>query len=260
MRSASSNSGDASTTTCGGTRTSAVAPPPSLRSRSKTTPFHPTHSQPRWTRFGGGRQIDREEAASGILRRIFGERLTVDQKDFPMSFRASMFAAATVFASMTATVAATASIARAQAPAPRFKVLVIGGINYKNYVSRFASGTVRVEDSAHPVLKDVPANFPISTEEWYIWDRSPRARVHVLASVDESTYEFVDASESGIRMGDHPVIWTNDKLRARNLYIFMGHHPNLFANAAYTTFLTNAIMSLAHHPHTIFFNHEAYTL
>src|SRR5258708_14503459 len=125
MRSASSNSGDASTTTCGRTRTSAVAPPTSLRSRSKTTPFHPTPSQPRWTRFGGGRQIDREEAASGILRRIFGERLTVDQKDFPMSFRASMFAAATVFASMTATVAATASIARAQAPAPRFKVLVI---------------------------------------------------------------------------------------------------------------------------------------
>jgi type 1 glutamine amidotransferase len=131
---------------------------------------------------------------------------------------------------------------------PWFFNNLIGGINYKNYVSKFASGTVRVEDSAHPVLKDVPANFPISTEEWYIWDRSPRARVHVLASVDESTYEFVDASQSGIRMGDHPVIWTNDKLRARNLYIFMGHHPNLFANAAYTTLLTNSIMWLANKP------------
>ena len=105
-----------------------------------------------------------------------------------------------------------------------------------------------MEDSAHPVLKDVPANFPISTEEWYTWDRSPRARVHVLASVDESTYEFVDASQRGIRMGDHPVIWTNDKLKARNLYIFMGHHPNLFANAAYTTLLTNSIMWLANKP------------
>ena len=118
---------------------------------------------------------------------------------------------------------------------PWFDDNLLGGINYKNYVSKFASGIVRVEDAAHPVLKNVPANFPITTEEWYIWDRSPRARVHVLASVDESTYEFVDASQSGIRMGDHPVIWTNDRLRARNLYIFMGHHPNLFANAAYTT-------------------------
>ena len=277
-----------------------------------------------------------------------------------MPFRASIFAAATVCAFMTAAVAATTSIARAQAPAPRFKVLVIaeridpksadgneihrpyveaaerwlaklaadsnftvsylespntisdtmlgtvdviwqmnytpfrwnatakaalekyldggkggwlgvhhaslygsavtdetwpwffqnllGGINYKNYVSKFASGIVRVEDSTHPVLKGVPASFPVSTEEWYIWDRSPRANVHVLASVDESSYAFVDGSQSGIRMGDHPVVWTNDKLRARNLYIFMGHHPNLFANAAYTTLLTNSIMWLANKP------------
>ncbi|MDB4888370.1 MAG: glycosyl hydrolase, partial [Gemmatimonadetes bacterium] len=232
-----------------------------------------------------GLRVRDYRAASGTLRRIFGERLTAEQKDFPMFFPASIFAAAMVFASMTATVAATASIARAQAPAPRFKVLVIaelvdprnageneihrpyveaaktwlaklaadsnftvsylespntitdamlstvdviwqmnytpfrwnatakaalekyldggkggwlgdhhaslygsavtsetwpwfdnnllGGINYKNYGSRFASGTVRVEDSAHPVLKDVPANFRIATEEWYIWDRSP---------------------------------------------------------------------------------------
>ena len=42
-----------------------------------------------------------------------------------MSFPASILAAATVFASMTVTVGVTASIARAQSPAPRFKVLVI---------------------------------------------------------------------------------------------------------------------------------------
>jgi type 1 glutamine amidotransferase len=127
---------------------------------------------------------------------------------------------------------------------------LIGGINYKNYVSKFASGIVRVEDTAHPVFRGVANDFPVSTEEWYIWDRSPRANVHVLASVDESTYEFGDASQSGIRMGDHPVIWTNEKLKARNLYIFMGHHPNLFANAAYTTLLTNSIMWLAKKPAT----------
>ena len=133
---------------------------------------------------------------------------------------------------------------------PWFFDNLIGGINYKNYISKFASGIVRVEDAAHPVFKNVPASFPIATEEWYVWDRSPRARVHVLASVDESTFEFVDASQRGIRMGDHPVIWTNDKLAGRNLYIFMGHHPNLFANAAYTTLLTNSIMWLANRPAT----------
>ena len=89
------------------------------------------------------------------------------------------------------------------------------------------------------------ASFPITTEEWYVWDRSPRARVHVLASVDESTYEFVHASQRGIRMGDHPVVWTKDRVAGRNLYIFMGHHPNQFAHAAYTTLLANSIMWLA---------------
>jgi type 1 glutamine amidotransferase len=41
--------------------------------------------------------------------------------------------------------------------------------------------------------------------------------------------------------GDHPVIWTNPNYKARNLYIFMGHHPNLFQNASYVSLLQNAI-------------------
>jgi type 1 glutamine amidotransferase len=131
---------------------------------------------------------------------------------------------------------------------PWFRDELLGGINYRNYISKFASGTVRVEDAAHPVFAGVPAAFPIATEEWYVWDRSPRARVHVLASVDERSYAFADSAQRGIRMGDHPVVWTNDALAGRNLYIFMGHHPNLFANAAYTRLLTNAIMWLATKP------------
>lgn len=125
---------------------------------------------------------------------------------------------------------------------------LIGGINYKNYISKFASGNVRVEDSAHPVLKGVPATFKVTTEEWYIWDKSPRPKVHVLANVDENSYKFADPAESGIKMGDHPVVWTNESFKARNLYVFMGHHPNLFDNAAYTTLLRNAIMWVADKP------------
>jgi hypothetical protein len=42
-------------------------------------------------------------------------------------------------------------------------------------------------------------------------------------------------------MGDHPVVWTNPHVKARNIYIFMGHHPNLFDNPSYTTLVRNAI-------------------
>jgi type 1 glutamine amidotransferase len=48
-------------------------------------------------------------------------------------------------------------------------------------------------------------------------------------------------------MGDHPVIWTNEKCKARNIYIFMGHHPELFENPAFTEIFKNSIFWAAHH-------------
>jgi uncharacterized protein len=114
----------------------------------------------------------------------------------------------------------------------------MGGIKYKDYIPNFSSGTVHVEDKAHPCMKGVPEFFTVDKEEWYTYDRSPRANVHVLASVDESTY----SDAAAVRMGDHPVIWTNERMAARNVYIFMGHGPWLFENAAYTTILRNSIL------------------
>jgi uncharacterized protein len=56
--------------------------------------------------------------------------------------------------------------------------------------------------------------------------------------VDESSYQ----PSSDIKMGDHPVVWTNEKMKARNIYIQMGHHPSLLTNENYTTLLRNAIL------------------
>lgn len=118
----------------------------------------------------------------------------------------------------------------------------MGGIKFVNYIPEFATAKVVVENQSHPVTKGIPANFLIKKEEWYVYDKSPRKNVHVLASVDESTYE----PDSKIKMGDHPVIWTNDHFKSRNVYIFMGHSPELFQNEAYTTLLKNAIFWAAH--------------
>jgi type 1 glutamine amidotransferase len=118
----------------------------------------------------------------------------------------------------------------------------MGGIRFTNYIPTFADGTVTVEDRSHPAMKGVTTPFVIQQEEWYTWDNSPRANVHVLASVNESTY----TPDSKIKMGDHPVIWTNEHCKARNMYIFMGHHPDLFDNPAFTTIFRNAIFWAAH--------------
>jgi type 1 glutamine amidotransferase len=113
----------------------------------------------------------------------------------------------------------------------------MGGIRFSNYISTFAAGKVIVEDSAHPVMKGLPPSFTIDKEEWYTWDKSPRPQVKVIARVNEASY----MPDSKIKMGDHPVIWSNPAMKARNIYIFMGHAPELFSNTAYTTLFRNAI-------------------
>lgn len=113
----------------------------------------------------------------------------------------------------------------------------MGDIKFKNYIPGFASGTVNVEKPSHPVMKGIPSSFSIKTEEWYTYDQSPRPEVQVLASVDESTY----VPDSEVKMGDHPVVWTNPAYKARNVYIFMGHSPDLFENAVFKRLFENAV-------------------
>lgn len=114
----------------------------------------------------------------------------------------------------------------------------MGGIRFKNYIAAKATGTVHVEDRRHPVLKDLPDSFRIPNDEWYVFDKNPRPRVHVLATVDENSYR----PPSGIRMGDHPVIWTNEKIKAKNVYFLMGHDAALLQTKAFTTLFANAIL------------------
>jgi uncharacterized protein len=118
----------------------------------------------------------------------------------------------------------------------------MGGIRFTSYIPTFADGTVTVEDTSHPTMKGVTTPFVIQHEEWYTWDKSPRANVHVLASVNENTY----APDTKTKMGDHPVIWTNTNYKARNIYIFMGHHPDLFENQAFAAIFRNSIFWAAH--------------
>ena len=114
----------------------------------------------------------------------------------------------------------------------------MGDIQFKNYIPTFADGAVLMEDRKHPVMKGVPSPLTIQKEEWYTYNKSPRAHVQVIASVNENTY----SPASDITMGDHPVVWTNAKKKARNVYIFMGHSPDLFNNTGYATLLRNAVL------------------
>ena len=120
----------------------------------------------------------------------------------------------------------------------------MGGIRWKDYIGRFAKATVHIEDHRHPVMEGIPDSFAVMKEEWYTYDRSPRPNVHVIANVDESSYQ----PDTTVKMGDHPVIWTNEKMPARNIYIFMGHSPILFDDPVYKKIFSNAIFWAASAP------------
>ena len=114
----------------------------------------------------------------------------------------------------------------------------MGGIRFTHYLPDFAKATVKIEDPKSPLARGLPASFVIDREEWYTWSQSPRPNVHVLATVDESSY----VPNTMIKMGgDHPVVWSNPHYKARNVYIFMGHHGGLFESPDFVQLFRNAI-------------------
>jgi len=114
----------------------------------------------------------------------------------------------------------------------------MGSIRFEGYIAATASGKVNVEDRDHPVMKGVDPSFVIDGDEWYTFNKNPRPNVHVLANVDESSY----TPTSDIKMGDHPVVWVNPHMKARNVYFLMGHDGILLKNKNFTAMFTNAIM------------------
>jgi type 1 glutamine amidotransferase len=113
----------------------------------------------------------------------------------------------------------------------------LGGIRFKNYVAARVDGEVYIEKKHHPVFHKLPSHFNLPGEEWYTFDKNPREKVQVLATVDENSYR----PSSDIKMGDHPVIWSNPKKKSKNIYFLFGHHGGLFESKEFKQLFTNAI-------------------
>ena len=109
----------------------------------------------------------------------------------------------------------------------------MGGVTYLPHPA-FQDGLVVVEDHDHPVTKNLPAKFWLA-DEWYEYNKSPRGNVRVLATADESTYK------QNKPMGDHPMIWTNEKFH-RMIYICIGHSPTALVNPSYVILVRDAIL------------------
>jgi type 1 glutamine amidotransferase len=96
------------------------------------------------------------------------------------------------------------------------------------------NATVRVEDRTHPSTASLPATWP-RNDEWYNYRTNPRSQVHVLATLDESTY-------TGGSMGaDHPIAWCRAYDGGRSWYTGGGHTQASYGETNFRTHLLGGI-------------------
>ncbi len=106
-------------------------------------------------------------------------------------------------------------------------------------------GKLIIEDRSHPATSFFPDSVWIIEDEWYSFDRNPRSEVHVLISIDESSYG-VDNNEwfDGVkqRMGDHPLVWYRHTGKGRVFQTALGHPDALYADPLFIQHIKGAIL------------------
>lgn len=102
----------------------------------------------------------------------------------------------------------------------------LGSGEYVSNTWRPTSAILRVEDTNHPSMKNLPATFKASPNEWYRWKNNLRTNpdIEVLASIDPTSFPLGTGPKQHEiwHSGDYPVVWTNKKFRM--VYFNMGHN------------------------------------
>jgi type 1 glutamine amidotransferase len=94
---------------------------------------------------------------------------------------------------------------------------------------------IDVTDRSHPSTRGLPARWT-RTDEWYSFRSNPRGSVHVLATLDESTY-------SGGTMGpDHPIAWCHPFKGGRAWYTAGGHTSESYSEPDFRRHLLGGIL------------------
>jgi len=91
------------------------------------------------------------------------------------------------------------------------------------------TGTVIMENTTHPTMSPFKGMETYTTfDEWYSFKENPRAKVHVLARLDEKSLNEATQKDDKWKMGDHPLIWYQETGNTRSFYTVFGHTPEAF--------------------------------
>jgi uncharacterized protein len=101
--------------------------------------------------------------------------------------------------------------------------------------SKIVQATIHVTDSTQPSTSMLSAVW-VRTDEWYNFASNPRGRVHVLMTIDESTYK------GGVMGADHPIAWYHEYDGGRAWYTAMGHTSESYYEPLFLAHLWGGIV------------------
>lgn len=101
-----------------------------------------------------------------------------------------------------------------------------------------AQATIHVEDQRNPSTAHLPKLW-LRTDEWYNFETTPRGKVRVLASLDETTYK------GGTMGNDHPVAWCQKFEGGRIWYTALGHTEASYSEPLFVQHLLGGIQLVA---------------
>ena len=112
------------------------------------------------------------------------------------------------------------------------------GAWYSTHPPGTPTATIKVADQLHPSTSPLPKRW-VRTDEWFDFLTNPRGKVHVLATLDETTY-------TGGTMGfDHPIVWTQEYDGGRAWYTAGGHTAASYSEPLFLAHILGGIQFAA---------------
>ncbi|HRH59187.1 MAG TPA: ThuA domain-containing protein, partial [Chitinophagaceae bacterium] len=134
----------------------------------------------------------------------------------------------------------------------------LGAGQYKGNTWHPTPAILRIEDTAHPIAKNMPQLFTSAPNEWYSWEKDIRLNpdIKILLSIDSTSFPLGNGPKPYEiwHTGYYPVVWTNTKYKM--IYMNMGHNDIdydnktnkelsfQFANEAQNRLIMNALLWL----------------